>query len=71
MTFIVEEVTAKERAMICSRSTIGLAVLKRKRESEEETNLNKYFFAKFLTDPLDLEASFTSCHWLGLTALSI
>ena len=54
----IKEATAKERAMMGSRSSAGVAAtLKRKREPEEETNLNEYFFAKFLTSPdlLDLE----------------
>ena len=44
--------------MMGSRSGVGAAAtLKRKREPEEETNSNEYFFAKFLTSPdlLDLE----------------
>ena len=44
--------------MMGSRSSAGAAAtLKRKREPEEETNSNEYFFAKFLTSPdlLDLE----------------
>ena len=54
----IKEATAKERAMMGSRSGAGAAsTLKRKREPEEETNLSEYFFAKFLTSPdlLDLE----------------
>jgi hypothetical protein len=54
----IKEATAKERAMMGSRSSAGAAAtLKRKREPEEETNSNEYFFAKFLTSPdlLDLE----------------
>lgn len=59
---IIKEATAKERAMMGSRSVaVGAPpALKRKRDtSEEETNSNEYFFAKFLTSPdlLDLEAS--------------
>ncbi|KAF5312071.1 hypothetical protein D9619_002707 [Psilocybe cf. subviscida] len=58
---IIKEATAKERAMMGSRTSNGAAVLKRKREPEEETNLNEYFFAKFLTSPdlLDLEIADT------------
>jgi hypothetical protein len=55
---LIKEATAKERAMMGSRSSAGVAAtLKRKREPEEETNSNEYFFAKFLTNPdlLDLE----------------
>lgn len=51
--------------MMGSRTSAnGAAVLKRKRESEEENNLNEYFFAKFLTSPdlLDLEVSYILCH---------
>lgn len=54
----IKEATAKERAMMGSRGGVGVAAtLKRKREPEEETNSNEYFFAKFLTSPdlLDLE----------------
>ena len=54
----IKEATAKERAMMGSRGGVGAAAtLKRKREPEEETNSNEYFFAKFLTSPdlLDLE----------------
>lgn len=54
----IKEATAKERAMMGSRGSAGAAAtLKRKREPEEETNSNEYFFAKFLTSPdlLDLE----------------
>lgn len=57
---VIKEATAKERAMMGSRSGVGTSgVLKRKRDSEEETNSNEYFFAKFLTNPdlLDLEVS--------------
>ena len=59
----IKEATAKERAMMGSRSGAGAAAtLKRKREPEEETNLNEYFFAKFLTSPdlLDLEVMLTN-----------
>ena len=63
---MIKEATAKERAMMGSRNLAGTAAsLKRKREPEpevegEETNLSKYFFAKFLTSPdlLDLEVIF-------------
>ncbi len=59
---IIKEATAKERAMMGSRSTApGVpTALKLKREtSAEESNSNEYFFAKFLTSPdlLELEAS--------------
>ncbi|KAJ3520430.1 hypothetical protein NMY22_g12764 [Coprinellus aureogranulatus] len=64
---VIKEATAKERAMMGSRNLAGTAAsLKRKREPEpevegEETNLSKYFFAKFLTSPdlLDLEIADT------------
>ncbi|KAH9486400.1 THO complex subunit 1 [Psilocybe cubensis] len=59
---VIKEATAKERAMMGSRSGVGnLGTLKRKRDSEEETNSNEYFFAKFLTNPdlLDLEIADT------------
>ncbi|KAJ2918375.1 hypothetical protein MD484_g2029, partial [Candolleomyces efflorescens] len=60
---VIKEATAKERAMMGSRNLTGTAAsLKRKREPEaEETNLNEYFFAKFLTSPdlLDLEIADT------------
>lgn len=43
--------------MMGSRSGTHGVALKRKREPEEESNFNEYFFAKFLTSPdlLDLE----------------
>ena len=60
----IKEATAKERAMMGSRSSAAgaAATLKRKREPEEETNSNEYFFAKFLTSPdlLDLEVIFAN-----------
>lgn len=61
---VIKEATAKERAMMGSRSgpgASGTAGLKRKREPEEESNSNEYFFAKFLTSPdlLDLEVGIT------------
>ena len=59
---VIKEATAKERAMMGSRSAgAGNAIsLKRKREPEaasERGNSSDYFFAKFLTSPdlLDLE----------------
>lgn len=55
---VIKEATAKEKAMMGSRVGIGNNISKRKRDSEsEETNVNEYFFAKFLTSPdlLDLE----------------
>ncbi|KAF9446133.1 UDP-glucose 4-epimerase [Macrolepiota fuliginosa MF-IS2] len=55
---IIKEATAKERAMMGSRVGAGTSLHKRKRDSDgEETNVNEYFFAKFLTSPdlLDLE----------------
>jgi len=55
---VIKEATAKEKAMMGSRVGTGINLLKRKRDSEsEETNINEYFFAKFLTSPdlLDLE----------------
>jgi aldose 1-epimerase len=62
---VIKEATAKERAMMGSRSAgSGNAVsLKRKREPEaasERGNSSDYFFAKFLTSPdlLDLEVLF-------------
>jgi len=56
---IIKEATAKERAMMGSRSGTNGGALKRKREPDEESNSNEYFFAKFLTSPelLDLEVS--------------
>lgn len=62
---VIKEATAKERAMMGSRSAHSSSgPLKRKRDQDSEddahSNLNEYFFAKFLTSPdlLDLEASF-------------
>ena len=60
---VIKEATAKERAMMGSKSMMGTAAAganKRKREtseSMEEPTLKNYFFAKFLTSPelLDLE----------------
>jgi len=55
---VIKEATAKERAMMGSRAGAGVGPLKRKREPEvEESNINEYFFAKFLTSPdlTDLE----------------
>jgi len=54
---VIKEATAKERAMMGSRSGSNGGILKRKRENEEESNSNEYFFAKFLTSPdlLELE----------------
>ena len=54
---VIKEATAKERAMMGSRAGPNGIPLKRKREPEEESNFNEYFFAKFLTSPdlLDLE----------------
>jgi hypothetical protein len=62
---VIKEATAKERAMMGSRSgpgAFGAVGLKRKREPEEESNSNEYFFAKFLTSPdlLDLEVGITA-----------
>lgn len=57
---VIKEATTKERAMMGSKNNgAGINSLKRKRDSEEESNSNEYFFAKFLTNPdlLDLEAS--------------
>ncbi|KAF9486342.1 UDP-glucose 4-epimerase [Pholiota conissans] len=59
---VIKEATAKERAMMGSRNVPGISgagALKRKREPEEESNSNEYFFAKFLTSPelLDLEVA--------------
>ena len=58
----IKEATAKERAMreagvVQEQLQVEPATLKRKRDPEEETNSNEYFFAKFLTNPdlLDLE----------------
>ncbi|KAG6829776.1 hypothetical protein H0H92_003566 [Tricholoma furcatifolium] len=62
---IIKEATAKERALMGSRSSSGASTtLKRKREPEaEEVNSTNqdYFFAKFLTSPdlLDLEIADT------------
>ncbi|GLB43609.1 putative polysaccharide biosynthesis protein [Lyophyllum shimeji] len=59
---VIKEATAKERAMMGSRTgTVG-ASFKRKREPDaEEVNLTDYFFAKFLTSPdlIDLEVADT------------
>jgi hypothetical protein len=55
---VIKEATAKERAMMGSRAGAGPGSLKRKRDPDvEETNINEYFFAKFLTSPdlTDLE----------------
>lgn len=55
---VIKEATAKERAMMGSRAGAGAGSLKRKRDIDvEETNINEYFFAKFLTSPdlTDLE----------------
>ena len=55
---VIKEATAKERAMMGSRAGPGAGSLKRKRDSDvEESNINEYFFAKFLTSPdlIDLE----------------
>ena len=61
---VIKEATAKERAMMGSRSSGGPAQsLKRKREPEAtgDKNGTEYFFAKFLTSPdlLDLEVRIT------------
>ncbi|KAJ3575241.1 hypothetical protein NP233_g1220 [Leucocoprinus birnbaumii] len=59
---VIKEATAKERAMMGSRVGVGSSMYKRKRDPEgEETNVNEYFFAKFLTSPdlLDLEIADT------------
>ena len=61
---VIKEATAKERAMMGSRSSNSPAQsLKRKREPEsaDEKNGSEYFFAKFLTSPdlLDLEVRIT------------
>ncbi|KAG6840767.1 hypothetical protein C0991_004552 [Blastosporella zonata] len=62
---VIKEATAKERAMMGSRTGSGAAsALKRKREPEpEEVNSTnqEYFFAKFLTSPdlIDLEVADT------------
>ncbi|TFK41974.1 THO complex subunit 1 transcription elongation factor-domain-containing protein [Crucibulum laeve] len=59
---VVKEATAKERAMMGSRTGTGTVSLKRKRDADdEESNTNEYFFAKFLTSPdlLDLEIADT------------
>ncbi|XP_006454268.1 hypothetical protein AGABI2DRAFT_182243, partial [Agaricus bisporus var. bisporus H97] len=59
---VIKEATAKERAMMGSRVAAGVVLNKRKREPEpEESNVNEYFFAKFLTSPdlLDLEIADT------------
>ncbi|KDR85576.1 hypothetical protein GALMADRAFT_218672 [Galerina marginata CBS 339.88] len=59
---VIKEATAKERAMMGSRGGAGsFHNLKRKREPDEESNSNEYFFAKFLTSPdlLDLEIADT------------
>ncbi|KAF5385338.1 hypothetical protein D9615_001035 [Tricholomella constricta] len=59
---VIKEATAKERAMMGSRTgTVG-ASLKRKRDPDaEESNITEYFFAKFLTSPdlIDLEIADT------------
>ncbi|KAF8079193.1 THO complex subunit 1 transcription elongation factor-domain-containing protein [Lyophyllum atratum] len=59
---IIKEATAKERAMMGSRTGAAGASMKRKREPDaEEANLTDYFFAKFLTSPdlIDLEVADT------------
>lgn len=59
---VIKEATAKERAMMGSRAGAGAGSLKRKRDIDvEETNINEYFFAKFLTSPdlTDLEIADT------------
>ncbi|KAF9532095.1 THO complex subunit 1 transcription elongation factor-domain-containing protein [Crepidotus variabilis] len=58
---VIKEATAKEKAMMGSRSGAHGVALKRKREPDEESNSNEYFFAKFLTSPdlLDLEIADT------------
>ncbi|KAG5641182.1 hypothetical protein DXG03_005844 [Asterophora parasitica] len=60
----IKEATAKERAMMGSRTgSAGAASLKRKRELNDgdENNSTEYFFAKFLTSPdlTDLEIADT------------
>lgn len=59
---VIKEATAKEKAMMGSRGGAHGVALKRKREPEEESNFNEYFFAKFLTSPdlLDLEVGVLS-----------
>ena len=56
---VIKEATAKDRAMMGSRTgAAGAASLKRKREPDnEEMQVTEYFFAKFLTSPdlIDLE----------------
>ncbi|KAG5652065.1 hypothetical protein H0H81_006420 [Sphagnurus paluster] len=61
----IKEATAKERAMMGSRTSSGTS-LKRKRESNTDegntkANATEYFFAKFLTSPdlIDLEIADT------------
>jgi THO complex subunit 1 len=72
---VIKEATAKERAMMGSRNLTGTAAsLKRKREPEaEETNLNEYFFAKFLTSPdlLDLEVIMESTQPFGMMLIVV
>jgi len=60
---VIKEATAKERAMMGSRTGAGGAnSLKRKRDTDEENNSNEYFFAKFLTSPELLDLEVCSCH---------
>lgn len=60
---VIKEATAKERAMMGSRTGAGSAnSLKRKRNPDEENNSNEYFFAKFLTSPDLLDLEVFNCH---------
>ncbi|KAA1471600.1 UDP-glucose 4-epimerase [Dentipellis sp. KUC8613] len=64
---VIKEATAKERAMMGSRSGASVSNhLKRKREAEpgeDETGNKDYFFAKFLTSPDLLELEIADTHF--------
>ncbi|TFY55419.1 hypothetical protein EVG20_g9323 [Dentipellis fragilis] len=64
---VIKEATAKERAMMGSRSGASVSnPLKRKREAEpgeDETGNKDYFFAKFLTSPDLLELEIADTHF--------
>ncbi|TRM61628.1 THO complex subunit 1 transcription elongation factor-domain-containing protein [Schizophyllum amplum] len=58
---VIKEATAKERAMMGSRSGASSAKRKREPEISADANSAEYFFAKYLTSPdlLDLEIADT------------
>lgn len=62
---VIKEATAKERALMGSKTNSTTTTLKRRREPEVglETAGQDYFFAKYLTSPdlLDLEVSIFIC----------